>query len=396
MVCNIGCQLYGAHRVAVSIKDGVILFHSPTGCNYATLIGFAPSHNHDIRQACTHLVEDDVILGGMRNFLAYFDKAMEKYDYNVMFVITSCVPELINDSLAQPLATAISESIHPNAQKPTIIIEAPGFKGNEWQGTIQTMRQLISLMNPKIVMPATINLIGFFASDYKVDGDLKNIAQMLGEVTINAVFPYDTFYRVLNIPAAQLNVVLRGFEPIGDLLKEQFGTPYIVANYPYGLRQSRAFTENIYKALGIGDFAAIIDQQERTVLQRLGNARRYIELFDRLPVAIVGYPARMYSLVNLLRDELGMNIVAKIDRTDFAQDNLFDTIDQSGAILLLGSDYEASIASKLDMIFMAYDYPVLQRISIAENGYAGFMGYLNFIEDIINPMMEKNILESAK
>ena len=369
-----------------------MILHSPICCHFGTLLGLAPSHHNDIRQACTSLVDSDVIQGGSRTLRLCIDQVMKECDFNILFIITSCIPELFNDDCLQTLAAIMADSTYANARKPTVIIEAPGFKGSEWQGTLQAMQQLVTLMKPKPVIPSTINLIGFFASDYKVDGDLKNIIQMLEGITINAIFPYDTYDRVLNIPAAQLNVVLRGLESIGDLLEQQFATPHIVVDYPYGLNQSRAFAESIYRALGLG-IGTGIDRQEGEALQRLGNAKRYIEQLFMMPVAVVGYPPRLYGMANALQQELGMKIVAQIDRTEFAQEELLDVIKESMAVMFWGCDYEAGIADKLDIPFVAYDYPALRRVSIAENGYAGFQGYVNLLEDVINTLMAKRFSE---
>ena len=384
-----GCRLYGAHRAAISIKDSVVLFHSPVCCNYATLLALAPSHQNDTRQACTYMIESDVINGGEHVLRACIDRVIETFDYNVLFIITSCVPELLSDDCAQILDDALAGSAHPNAGKPSFIIEAPGFKGDEWQGTLDTMKQIVSSMENVPVIPGSINLIGIFQSDYKADGDVKNIAAMLDNVSLNAVFPYDTYNNVMRIPAAELNVILRGFEPIGEVLKERFGAPYLVVDYPYGLDLSRSFCESIYRALGQSDFTEI-DRQEAEALRKLGAVRRYIEQLNTMPVAVAGYPAKVHSLSRMLREELGMVVSVKIDRTDFAQEQVLPAIENSEATLLFGCDYEASVASMLDIPFFAFDYPVLRRVSISESGYAGFSGYVSFIEDVINKLMEEN------
>ncbi|MFP3154474.1 nitrogenase component 1 [Lachnospiraceae bacterium ZAX-1] len=393
MNCNhMGCRIYGAHRVAISIKDSAVLLHSPVSCDYATLLGLAPSHNNDIRQACTYIVERDVIYGGARNLKACINKVMETFHYNILFIITSCIPELLSDDCAPIISKLMQESLYPNAKKPTLLVESPGFHGDEWSGTLETLSQIIDLMEPKDIAPASINLIGFFQSDYKVDGDLKCIEQMLTGVTVNAVFPYDSYSRIMNVPAAQLNVVLHGFAPTGDKLKERFGTPYIELDYPYGISQSRSFVENVCSALGLNDFTKLARLEQYT-LHRLQGAQYYIEQLFEMPVAVIGYPARVHSLHKLLKEELGMDTVVVVDRRSFSKDSLYDIIADSGATLLFASSYEASFAARLDIVFIEYDYPVLRRLSISENGYAGFSGYVNFIEDLINTLIERNFSE---
>ena len=389
MLCNMGCRLYGAHRVAISVKDSVVVFHSPVCCDYATLPALSPSRQNDLRQCCTNMIESDAINGGERVLRASLERVMETFDYSVLFLISSCVPELIGDDCAQILDEALADSASPNARKPHYLLEAPGFKGSEWEGTLDAMSRLVSSMEPAPIRPSSINLVGFFESDYKVDGDLNLIARMLDKTTVNAVFPYDIYDRVMSLPAAQLNVVLRGFESVGELLKEKFGTPFLVADYPYGLNLSRAFCESIYQALGICDFTEI-DRQESESLRKLANARRYIEQLHMMPAAIVGYPARVHSLSTLLSKELGMVVSVAVDRTAHKQEGLFSAIEGSAAAVMFGCDYEASISSRLNIPFFAFDYPTFRKISISENGYAGFSGYVNLVEDIVNTLMEKN------
>jgi len=381
MNCETGCKLFGAYRVAISIKDSTVLIHSTVGCNWGTMLFHTPSQLTDIRQACTVIYEEDLVFGGEKILFKALNDALNLYQSRVTFLLTGCVPEIMNDDIEGVLEKS-------GNMKPVYYINAAGFKGDTTLGVTSAIDMLICNMTKKNVIESSVNIIGVFSDDFKVDADLDNIKTLICDVVkINAVVPYDFYENILNVPAAALNVVFEGFEAIGEKLQNRFGTPYIVVNYPYGVEGSRYFVDRIVSALQIrpkNHFAS-----EKIALNQLKKVKGYVDRLRGMPVALIVDSVRIKGLKALLENELGMSVEVSID-TSKSQNNIsyIEQVRQSNAILIIGSSFERNIAEKLSVPFMQFTYPVFDKVCISKNGYAGFEGLLCFVEDILNTIFE--------
>lgn len=376
-----GCRLFGAYRTAISVKDAAILIHSTVGCNWGTSSFHIPSRQKDIRQASSVLYEEDIVYGGNASLEKALGAMTELYDSAVVFVLTGCVAEIMEDD-AQGIISAFS------SQKPILLVKAAGFKGDMASGITDTMRILIDRMTERKRCENTVNIVGVFSDDYRSDADVKALHRLLGnKVTINGVLPYDSYEKILAAPAASLNVVFEGFEDAGARMEEKFGIPYVVVNYPYGLTGSRNFAEQVTEALGVEPNDSL-KEQEADAVERLEMAYGYMHKLYGTPVAVSGDKARARALRVFLENELGMHVEAFRQEGRAETDPDFDkALEASSAVMVFGSSFERGAADQLGIPLIRYTYPVFDAVSFAGSCYAGFDGTVNFIEDMINAAM---------
>lgn len=381
MNCDNECRLFGAYRVVISIKDSVILIHSTVGCNWGTLAFHMASKINDIRQTSTVIYEEEIVNGGEKILEEALENTVKLYEAKIIYVITGCIPEIINDDARE----VISKFKQKNNLDNIFLLNEPGFNDGAIRGKESAFKLLINEMIPREIIKNSINLIGFLSDDYKVDSDLINIENMLKDsVYINSIFPYDSYENIMQVPGAILNVVLDGFEFVGEMLKEKFGTPYITVSYPYGIEGSRGFINKILSSLSI-EIPKSFHEKEVTALELINKLYPFIETFRGMPVAILGDKARIYGLKKFLEIELGMVIEVLID-TEQKKDRevIRDEVVGSNSVMIFGSSFERGLADELDIPFMQYTYPVFDKISISKSGYAGVDGVIFLLEDILN------------
>ncbi|BBB89795.1 nitrogenase vanadium-iron protein beta chain [Methylomusa anaerophila] len=381
MIAVTGCTLFGAYRTAASVRDAAVLIHSTIGCSWGTMAFHIPSRLQDVRQASSVLYEEDVIFGGARSLRQALAHSNEQYENSpVIFVITGCVAEIMADDVERIIATVATA-------KKIVLFKAAGFKGNMAAGMLHAMKTLIDTMTAKPVQQTAVNLIGILADDFKADADLAEIRRLLGkEVEINAVFPYDNYAAVSNVPAAALNIVFPGFEAIGDYLAEKFGTPQVVVDYPYGLEGSRRFAAAVAAALSLR-LGSHIGSQERRATENLQAAYDYIRQLYALPVAVGGDTCRARALQIFLRQELGMQVLAAGNDSEEQPADFAQQVVESNAVILFGSSFDRKLAERHGLALIRYTYPVFDSISISNRGYAGFNGAVNLVEELINAVM---------
>jgi len=381
MNCDNECRLFGAYRVVISIKDSAILIHSTVGCNWGTLAFHMTSKINDIRQTSTVIYEEEIVNGGEKILEEALENTVKLYEAKIVYVITGCIPEIINDDSRE----VINKFKQKNNLDNIFLLNEPGFNDAAIRGMESAFKLLINEMTPRQIIKNSINLIGFFSDDYKVDSDLINIENMLKDsVYINSIFPYDSYQNIMKVPSALLNVVLDGFEFVGEMLKEKFGTPYITVSYPYGISGSRNFINKILSELST-EIPKSFHEKEILSLEIINKLHPFIDALKGMPVDIIGDKARIYGLKKFLEIELGMVVEALVD-TEQKKDRevIRDEIVGSNSVMIFGSSFERGLADELDIPFLQYTYPVFDKISVSKSGYAGVDGVIFLLEDMLN------------
>lgn len=376
-----GCKLFGAYRTAVSVRDAAVLIHSTAGCNWGTSTFHIPSRQKDVRQASSVLYEDDIVYGGCASLEKALGHMSELYDCSAVFVLTGCVAEIMEDNV-EAVVRGFS------SVRPVLLLKAAGFKGDMASGVDDAMGMLVGHMTEKKRKKDSVNIVGIFSDDYRSDADLNAIRRLLGEeIEINSVLPYDNYVRLLDAPAAELNVVFEGFEHTGALMEQKFGIPYAVVNYPYGIEGSKSFAGAVTEALGKKGGDCLKDLERRTV-KRLEMAYGYVHKLYGMPAAVSGDRARAGALKAFLENELGMDVEAFRDGSSGdGTDGFGEALENSGCVIVFGSSYERETAENLGIPLIRYAYPVFDSISIGDRGYAGFDGTVNLAEDVVNAFM---------
>jgi nitrogenase molybdenum-iron protein beta chain len=376
MNCLSGCKLFGAYRTAISIKDSAVLIHSIIGCNWGTLLFHTVSKPNDVRQASSVIFEDEVINGGETQLKRAVECALSTFNPEILFVLTGCVPEIINDNADKVVRTTGNGRVQ--------LIQAAGFTGSSKSGIKESMETILSRMQKIKTDENSVNIIGLFSDDFKIDADLNYIRRLVpDQLKVNAVFPYDTMRNIINIPNASLNIVFEGYEDIAKFLSEKFGTPYIVSPYPYGMNMTKSFLDGILSSFNL-KYDITNSAAEINLMKVYDGIKPYVNDLYGMPVSVIGDAVRNRSMKHFLEEELGMTVENCIDRDSCNADDLDRDVSSSNSIMIFGSSFEKNIAERLSIPFLQFSYPVFDRISISNAGYAGFEGTANLVEDIIN------------
>ncbi len=393
MKAGFGCKLFGAHQALMGIQDGVVLFHSVVGCNFGTMsFHFTACDMSDVRQTCTVISDSDVVFSGERSLMKALHHVRELYSPQVIFIVTGCVSDIIQDDVR-----SVTEEFHRATGQEVITLEAAGYRGSLNDGYEEALAALAGYMEPteRAEIP-TVNLIGLGADDYRLRFDIPAIRTLLGDqVAVQTVFGRCRFEDVRKSAAAGLNLVLGRGVALAERMKERFGIPYEMIDYPYGLTGARKLWNALAAHLPVDHTVA-----ETAFRQRTGREAQYsysyIQGLYNLPVAVVGTGARARGLADFLSAELGMVVEVCAVREEYREmERFYDKVKASEAAILFGSSFEQDLADELEIPLVRFDYPVFDRVVLSPRPYVGEQGTLCLIEDILNEVIHARKVKGA-
>lgn len=376
-----GCKFFGAFRASSGIRDGITLIHAPVGCQWGAMMFKNSSNLEDVRQACTVMHEREVVFGGEKTLQEALLKADDLYNTPVLAVITGCAPAIIGDDIE----SVINDT---PLNKKVVYIDSPGFQGDMYEGyedALLAFGQLIE--KPNKIVSHSINLIGVCPDDSRVEADMHEIREMLGEIKINASIANCSFEEFTNASQAELNVVVGPGEQLASFMEKEFDIPYITVKYPYGLEGSKSFLQEIGRKLGV-DLNQQIIRGEQQVILFLQKVYSYLQELYGLPVAVIGDPCRVNPLAMFLEREVGLDVEVLVDNAQLEDGHVFEEqVRKSNATMLFGSSFERRLATELNIPLLRYTYPIFDSVYITERPYAGYRGTMNILEDIINAVI---------
>jgi nitrogenase molybdenum-iron protein beta chain len=416
-----GCTLSGAYEATIGLNEGVPILHSGSGCGMSQLFGAnygggqnAPGDYGGSSTPCSCLVEEHVIFGGEDKLRKLIDSTIKISTGEFFTVISGCVPSLIGDDV-----DAIVGEFRDKA--PIIHVNAPGFKGNSFEGYELFFEALID----QYLTPANrkrktlVNILGVVPYQHIFwKGELKTIKDLLAKFNIEANVLFGEFNSVENIekiPAAAYNIVLSPWvgHRAAQKLKEKFGTPYIVfPGSPTGPIQTTKFLNKLGEILPINKdkLKKFIESENRRVYRMVEYAGDILQ-FD-IPNVYFGVVADSNTAVTITRfltDEMGqlpdiviitdnppekyresiVNEITSSEEIQFTPDIVFE-IDSFKITKLLknrpflnlyASSLESVITDELETTHVTVSFPSFNRNVLGSN-YVGYDGGLNLIEDL--------------
>lgn len=378
-----GCYYLGAYRSLSSVKDAFLLIHSVSGCSWGALALHQMGRADDVRQACTMMHENEIIFGGegkLRDAL----KILKKHSPKRVFVLNGCPADMIHDDIQGCIDGE-------NCPFPVRWMNTAGYCGSMRQGFIDTMCFLASDLPPcsgKTPEPS-VNLIGIAEDDFRSEADAESIRRMLEpKVCLNAMLPMLTEKTMQRFGRAWINVVLRGYEAVGETLKAVLDMDYIVVDYPYGAEGSRRFLEAVDAVLDtdhgseIGNGLAHATDSAKKLLHPL-------RMIYQAEIAVAGDYMRVHAMSNFLRDELGLRITAEMDDRDpdADADEWMDRVRHSGTVLAFGSSFQRQVEDEIPSRLIRFAYPVMDAVTLGYQPYAGFDGLDFLLSDILNAIL---------
>ena len=421
MKAPFGCKLLGAQQALGGIRDGVILFHSVVGCNFGSMaFHFASCDMTEVRQTCTVISDNEVVFGGEHALEKALSSAEELYHPAVIFVVTGCVSDIIQDDVKR-----IAAAFERTHGRKVIAVEAAGYRGNFQIGYEAGMKALGMVMEgpqaekemspmpekgqeTKKKMPEKgnedaekckapqVNILGIGVDDPRCASDLEALEGLFGgKARICTAFSKTDLAGVCRAPGADLNLVFGYGVELAKDMEKRFGIPYVCLDYPYGLTGARQLWKVLETRFGLNFDAEEAAFQARTAEGAKG-IYSYLQALYGLPAAVVGSGARAAGLARFLSAELGMEIEVCAKREALQDiEETYDEVRRSEAAFLFGSSFEQELADELEIPLLRFDFPVFDRICLTKRPYIGAEGTLCLLEDLFCEAFAARTLKGA-
>ncbi len=415
------CAL-AAMQTVQAITRALPILHSGPGCGEKLggsvgSSGFFSPHIFP----CTSISEKEVIFGGDDKLYETIDNSLKIIDADLYVVLTGCTPEIVGDNVEDVVKR------FKDREKPVIFASTAGFKGNNYRGHDWVLKAIFEqyLTEKKPVQKGLVNIwAGLPMHDPFWLGNLRELESLVEQLglTPNTIFGFGRGIENINkIPEAQFNLLVSpwvGLESV-QLLEEKFGTPYLhYPVLPIGAFETSKFlravadyadfsTEEREKADEVilkkeEEYYYYIERYADVFLETRVMSKRFVVVSDasytlavtKFLVNDLGlFPSKQYitddtpeeyrQTIEKYFKELNYNIEAEVA---FSSDGHqihkeIETADFNGYPLIIGSNWEKSIARKTDAHFVNISYPLIERLVI-NSSYAGYKGGLKLLEDI--------------
>lgn len=400
-----GCAFEGAQIALFPFADAAHLVHGPMTClgaSWETRATPTRWPGRDLTQVglTTDTSLNDVVFGGEEKLATAIDATIARYQPRALFVYATCVTALIGDDIDKVCREAAGRH-----DIPCVPVHAPGFVGSKNLGSRlggeAVLNHLIGTLEPEIITPFDINLIG----EYNVTGDMWQYSHLLDELGIRVLSTLSGDGRIAAIRTAhraKLNVIVcaKSLVSITRKMQEKYGIPWISLSF-YGKRDTSAGLLAIADALGdpalIERTKALVVREEVALEEKLAP---YRDIFAGKKAVLNTGGNKTWSIAAALQD-LGIEVVAtavrKATEDDRAKAREYlgedgvlmmnpgaeqaKLIDEKGAHILLAGGRSLYTAIKKRIAFI--DVNQEKKIS-----YGAYGGLLNLAEDV------KHALES--
>lgn len=234
----VGCAISSYYTV-LSIEKFLPIMHAGSGCirNGGPMLGAQNGSQQGVGfseglMPSTNLVDVDIVFGGDKKLKSVIDKSLEYYDADAYVVLAGCVAAIIGDDLEE------IERSYADADKPVLVTEVAGFKGNNIYGHEQVVKKIIDSLCVKSdqINPKQVNVWGIIPYyDPFWAGTYDAIEEMLISLGLEPNIIYGRgrgIDHIKKIPEAAFNLVLSPWWElnIAKKLESKFGTPYF--HYP--------------------------------------------------------------------------------------------------------------------------------------------------------------------
>jgi nitrogenase molybdenum-iron protein alpha/beta subunit len=258
-----GCTLTGALSVTTQVEDAVTVVHGPAGCAHHnfSLLHAVMADQGRLRLpsvVSTDLGERDVIFGGEEALERTVRRAADG-GAAAVFVLTTCIAGTIGDDVSSVCAADFGVPVVP--------VPTSGFLGGVFtDGLHAALKALAGAADPAPAPAGTVTIIGEKNLEFEVEENYSEVERLLAAlgVDIGLRFVRDVRFADLGrVGAGRLNILREpALVPVGEALKERFGTPYI-SSFPIGMEGSISFLKDVGSALGVPSADAVAVEEER-------------------------------------------------------------------------------------------------------------------------------------
>jgi nitrogenase molybdenum-iron protein alpha/beta subunit len=294
----------GALSVTTAVLDGISVIHGPAGCAHHnfSLLHSTYLENDRIRHlnlVSSDLTEQDVIFGGERALESAIGRAVAA-DPGAVFVLSTCVAGTIGDDIG-----AVAEKAW---DVPVIPIPGAGFLGGTFQDGFVQALSVLSRLGETGSRKYGVNIIGERNLEFEVEEHYREVERLCGALGLPVSLRFVKDQQVSDIArlgSAEVNILRdRTLRPIGDLLRNRFGTPYI-ESFPEGFDGTLRFLRSLAEATGRNPVRALREEEalQEEILDEFSGLR---DAAVSIP-AVSGDPGDREAALSVARS-LGMNV----------------------------------------------------------------------------------------
>ena len=410
------CYFFGAYCAAYGIKDSIIVLHTPSGCQRRILYLWSMHDNSNNFKATlsTNLIDKDVVFGTENKLVAFVEDTCTRYDGKVVFILTSCAPEIvgIDYNLVVPQVK--------NSSKKIIPINSPGFRGDFYEGFIDAILETVkSLPIHKEKYSDRVNIVGYMFSRYEEDenGNIEELKKILDklDLKVNAVFfSGDTYRDLEKFSQAKYNIIFPYGEKCSKYLQHEVGQENIFCDLPIGLEKTIDFINCIASATQRKETAKIFIKRELSrVIPKVQNT---IHKMTGKKVAVVSDWQSIKSLLPMIL-EFGMepvligiynsnlnkskekilDLIAKNSTLQYepivieacTRGQIKETLKGNYVDFCIGSSIESRDLDELGIPTLEYSLPLFEKHYNFNSPTLGFDGVLNMSTQIFNLLNKK-------
>lgn len=219
------CPLMGAAMAVRGIKDSLMVIIGTDECSYYTK--HMTIHSDDYgglngRVVSVTLDSHDVTFGCVKKVEAAFKEVVDEYHPGAVFLVTTCVVEIIGDDF-----DAVADALTEEYGIPVMAVHTEHFKcENHMPGIERTITACLPLMEKK-TCDGSVNLLGQRLGNF-AQTELSRILREAG-VKIGMQLPCGcTVDEIKNAAAAKVNIVVNEIAlPLARKMKAKFGIPYV-------------------------------------------------------------------------------------------------------------------------------------------------------------------------
>jgi nitrogenase molybdenum-iron protein alpha/beta subunit len=376
---------------------------------------------------CTKLCEDEIVHGGERELAQTILEAGDS-GVPVMFVLTSCGPEIVGDDIA-----AVCEDLRPEVRFELVPVQSAGFKGDQNLGTDLALEAILTHLVPDDGPHTGRHRGGDDAGRSVVliapqananptwMGDLAWAKEVLAELgaTVVATLSHDTSLEELQrIPHAAACILLShdAGQGAADLLADRYGIEQWCQGLPLplGFTNTRNWVLELGRRLDAEALArAFIARGESMVVKVCRRRGLAQSAMHRAPTAVVADATVGVPLVRFISEDLemipelvclrsGLPGVASLlqrelqslqlaphvlHKTDVYQTKM--ALAETKPEMVLGSVVERHAVEELGIPYVFRVVNPIRRYRMTDRAYWGYTGMLNLIEIIQNDWWDR-------
>lgn len=414
------CALYGAAQTALGVSGCCVLSHAPQGCNMLvnSAFGWQDADYTETLTLCTKLCEDEIVHGG-EELLTRTILEVKEFNVPVVFVLSSCGPEIVGDDIV-----AACEDAQSQVDFKVVPIQCAGFHGSQYDGTdiaLDTLLKKLAVDKGQKITKSVCLVAPHANANPSWTGDLEWVKGVLSEmgVQVTATITHQTALSDFeNVSASEASLVLSHDcgQKAADYLASEFGVEQLCQNIllPVGFTNTQRWLKELGERFDAKDVAnRLVADGEKLVVEVC--RRKGLEQFfmHRAPTAVIADATVGIPLIHFISEDLEMlpeliclrssqkaarNILEReLKELNLNPQVIYGTdVYQAKAALanlrpeiVIGSNIEKHACEELDIPFVFQLVSPTLRFRLINREYFGYTGMLNLIEFIQNDWRDK-------